>query len=97
MVPGPCRASFTESDNATAQVATEDAEDERDGESARAEAGTGLRPYVASAGRSEFVHELESLAQFVEGRGRRAMRTGRPHRNVEVNRVADGIAARIRH
>ncbi|MFF7134523.1 hypothetical protein ACFZBZ_19460 [Streptomyces sp. NPDC008196] len=76
---------------------TEDYEDVREDESPFAGAGTALRPYIASAGRREFVRELKSLAQFVEGRWRRATRTGDHTGDVEVNRVADGIAARIRH
>ncbi|MGW7723079.1 hypothetical protein ACWGJ6_06980 [Streptomyces canus] len=83
--------------NDTDLADTEDYEDSREDESPFAGAGTGLRPYIASAGRREFVRELESLAQFVEGRWRRAMRTGDHTGDVEVNRVADGIAARIRH
>ncbi|WP_406125045.1 hypothetical protein [Streptomyces sp. NBC_00989] len=75
----------------------DDEEDETDDDSTFTDAGTGLRPYIASAERRLLVRELEELAEFVEGRWRRAIRTDDHTGDVEANRVADGIAARIRH
>lgn len=72
-------------------------EDETDDDSAFADAATGLRPWIASAERRRLVRKLEDLAQFVEGRWRRAIRTGDHAGDIEASRVADGIAARIRH
>ncbi|MFF0415604.1 hypothetical protein ACFYUY_34900 [Kitasatospora sp. NPDC004745] len=60
-------------------------------------AGVGLRSYIASDGRRLLVKEAEELAELVEGRWRRAMRTGDRAGDMEINRVAEGIAARLRH
>ncbi|MFC7624264.1 hypothetical protein [Microlunatus sp. GCM10028923] len=70
---------------------------EEESELAAEAAGIGLRLHIADDSRLGLVQELESLARFTERQWRRALRTGDPAVDLEVDRIATGIASRIRY
>jgi hypothetical protein len=55
------------------------------------------RPYIVGDERTFVLTAIERLADFAEGPWRRAVRSGDMLGDVAIKRVADGIAAALRH